>query len=97
MTGFGAAEGKVAGGRLRIEIRTVNHRYFNPQLKLPYDLAGVEVELRERLRALLQRGHVAVAARWIEQPEAAFEASYTRIDRCVAELGRALFADVAGR
>jgi uncharacterized protein (TIGR00255 family) len=71
MTGFGAAEGKVAGGRLRIEIRTVNHRYFNPQLKLPYDLAGIEVELRERLRALLERGHVAVSARWIEQPEAA--------------------------
>ena len=70
MTGFGAAEGKVAGGRLRIEIRTVNHRYFNPQLKLPYDLAGVEGELRERLRALLERGHVAVSARWIEQPEA---------------------------
>jgi len=70
MTGFGAAEGKVAGGRLRIEIRTVNHRYFNPQLKLPYDLAGVEGELRERLRALLERGHVAVSARWVEQPEA---------------------------
>lgn len=71
MTGFGAAEGKVAGGRLRIEIRTVNHRYFNPQLKLPYDLAGVEAELRERLRALLERGHVAVSARWVEQPQAA--------------------------
>jgi uncharacterized protein (TIGR00255 family) len=70
MTGFGAAEGKVAGGRLRIEIRTVNHRYFNPQLKLPYDLAGVEGELRERLRALLERGHVTVSARWVEQPEA---------------------------
>jgi uncharacterized protein (TIGR00255 family) len=70
MTGFGAAEGKVAGGRLRIEIRTVNHRYFNPQLKLPYDLAGIEGELRERLRALLERGHVAVSARWVEQPEA---------------------------
>ena len=70
MTGFGAAEGKVAGGRLRIEIRTVNHRYFNPQLKLPYDLAGVESELRERLRALLERGHVTVSARWVEQPEA---------------------------
>src|SRR5258707_6525913 len=70
MTGFGAAEGKVAGGRLRIEIRTVNHRYFNPQLKLPYDLAGVEGELRERVRGLLERGHVAVTARWVEQPEA---------------------------
>jgi len=71
MTGFGSAEGKVAGGRLRIEIRTVNHRYFNPQLKLPYDLAGLEGELRERLRALLERGHVAVSARWLEPPEKA--------------------------
>lgn len=71
MTGFGAAEGTVAEGRLRVEIRTVNHRYFNPQLKLPYDLAGLESELRERLRRLLERGHVAVTARWIEPPAAA--------------------------
>ena len=35
MTGFGAAEGPVAGGRLRVEIRTVNHRYFNLAAKLP--------------------------------------------------------------
>ena len=70
MTGFGAAEGKVLGGRLRVEIRTVNHRYFNPQLKLPGDLAGIEGDLRERLRDALGRGHVAVTARWIETPEA---------------------------
>jgi uncharacterized protein (TIGR00255 family) len=71
MTGFGAAEGSVAGGRLRVEIRAVNHRYFNPQLKLPYDLAGHESEVRERLRALLERGHVAVTARWLEPPQTA--------------------------
>src|SRR2546427_6182438 len=70
MTGFGASEGAVLGGRLRIEIRTVNHRYFNAQVKLPFDLAGVEAELRERLRQLLDRGHVAVTARWLEAPEA---------------------------
>src|SRR3989442_5077656 len=63
MTGFGSAEDRVLRGRLRIEIRTVNHRYFNPQLKLPADLAGVESEMRERLRQLLARGHVAVTAR----------------------------------
>ena len=40
MTGFGAAEGPVAGGRLRVEIRTVNHRYFNLAPKLPGDLSG---------------------------------------------------------
>src|SRR6476620_10645072 len=68
MTGFGSAEDQVLGGRLRVEIRTVNQRYFNPQLKLPGDLAGVEIEIRERLRQLLGRGHVAVAARWVEGP-----------------------------
>ncbi len=70
MTGFGSAEGDVLGGRLRIEIRTVNHRYFNPQLKLPFDLSAIEGELRERLRQLLERGHVAVTARWVSQPVA---------------------------
>lgn len=68
MTGFGSAEDRVLGGRLRVDIRTVNHRYFNPQLKLPADLAGVEIEIRERLRQLLERGHVAVTARWVEGP-----------------------------
>ena len=76
MTGFGSAEDRVSGGegrtggrgRLRVEIRTVNHRYFNPQLKLPMELAGVEIEIRERLRQLLERGHVAVTARWVDAP-----------------------------
>lgn len=66
MTGFGSADGAVLGGRLAIEIRTVNHRYYNPQLKLPAELSGLESQVRERLRQLLTRGHVAVAARWVE-------------------------------
>ncbi len=71
MTGFGSAEGRVFGGRLRIEIRTVNHRYYSPQLKLPLELAAVESDVRERLRQLLERGHVTVTGRWLEPPEAA--------------------------
>jgi uncharacterized protein (TIGR00255 family) len=71
MTGFGAAEGPVGGGRLRVEIRTVNHRYFNLAPKLPGDLSGFEGELRERLRREFDRGHVAVQARWTEYPERA--------------------------
>src|SRR3989442_12438681 len=78
MTGFGSAEDRVLRGRLRIEIRTVNHRYFNPQLKLPGDLAGVEIEMRERLRQLLERGHVAVTARWVEVPGPEREVSIER-------------------
>jgi uncharacterized protein (TIGR00255 family) len=68
MTGFGSAEGDVLGGRLSIEIRSVNHRHYNPQLKLPLELAGLEAPLRERLRQLLERGHVTVSARWVEAP-----------------------------
>src|SRR6059058_1449498 len=68
MTGFGSADGKVLGGRLRVEIRTVNHRYYNPQFRLPFELAGIEGQLRERLRQLLDRGHVALSARWVEAP-----------------------------
>src|SRR5206468_5116695 len=77
MTGFGSAEDRVLRGRLRVEIRTVNHRYFNPQLKLPADLASVEIEMRERLRQLLERGHVAVTARWVEVPGPGPERSVT--------------------
>ena len=88
MTGFGSADGKVLGGRLRIDIRTVNHRYFNPQLRLPFDLAGVEGELRERLRTLLERGHVSVSARWLEAPEteAAVSLDLARARQVVAAL-----------
>jgi uncharacterized protein (TIGR00255 family) len=68
MTGFGAGEGPVAGGRLRIEIRTVNHRYFNLAARLPSELSSLEGELRERLRRDFDRGHVAVQGRWIAQP-----------------------------
>ena len=68
MTGFGAAEGPVAGGRLRVEIRTVNHRHFNLAARLPSDLASLEGELRERLRRDFDRGHLAVHARWTERP-----------------------------
>jgi uncharacterized protein (TIGR00255 family) len=69
MTGFGSAEGDVLGGRLSIEIRTVNHRYYNPQLKLPFELAGIEGPMRERLRQVLERGHVTLSARWLEGPQ----------------------------
>jgi uncharacterized protein (TIGR00255 family) len=73
MTGFGAAEGPVGGGRLRVEIRTVNHRYFNLAPKLPPELSALEGELRERLRREFDRGHVAVQVRWAESPERAAE------------------------
>lgn len=68
MTGFGVADGLAAGGRLQIEIRTVNHRHFNVQLRLPAALQPLEEALRARLRQAIERGHVALTARWLEEP-----------------------------
>jgi len=70
MTGFGAADGTVGSARISVEIRTVNHRFFNPSLKLPSALSRWETEVREALRKRIARGHVTVSAR-IERPEGA--------------------------
>lgn len=66
MTGFGAAEGAVGSARVAVEVRSVNHRFFNPSIKLPGSLARWEPEVREALRKGINRGHVTVTA-WVER------------------------------
>ena len=66
MTGFGAAEGAVGSARVAVEVRSVNHRFFNPSIKLPASLARWEGEVREALRKTISRGHVTVTA-WVER------------------------------
>lgn len=63
MTGFGAAEGTVSGSRVSVEVRSVNHRFFSPSIKLPSSLSRWELEVREALRRSISRGHVTVTAR----------------------------------
>jgi uncharacterized protein (TIGR00255 family) len=63
MTGFGAADGVVGPTRVSVEIRSVNHRFFNPSIKLPNELSRWEVEVREALRRAITRGHVTLTAR----------------------------------
>lgn len=63
MTGFGTAEGAVGGARVTVEVRAVNHRFFNPNIKLPNALARWEGEVREAVRRGIGRGAVTVMAR----------------------------------
>jgi uncharacterized protein (TIGR00255 family) len=64
MTGFGAADGEVGGGRVSVEVRSVNHRFFSPSIKLPGLLARWEGEVRDALRRGVTRGHVTLTARF---------------------------------
>ena len=63
MTGFGAAEGHVGSSRVTVELRSVNHRFFNPTIKLPGAFARWEADVRETLRRQVARGHVTLFAR----------------------------------
>lgn len=71
MTGFGTAEGPVGGTRLSVELRSVNHRFFNPNLKLPTALSKFEGDVREQLRQRIARGHVTLSARIVREQESA--------------------------
>ena len=63
MTGFGVASGPVGATQVTIELRSVNHRFFSPSIKLPPALARWEGEIRERLRKRIARGHVTLGGR----------------------------------
>src|SRR5918912_373185 len=63
MTCFGAAEGPLGAVRVSVELRSVNHRFFNPTIKLPASFARWGGEVREALRQRVSRGHVTLTAR----------------------------------
>jgi uncharacterized protein (TIGR00255 family) len=63
MTGFGAADGVAGGARVSVEIRTVNHRFFSPNLKIPAAYGRWEADIRELLRQRIARGHVTLTVR----------------------------------
>lgn len=66
MTGFGTAEGVVGNARLTVEIRSVNHRFFNLTLRLPGALSRAEGEIRDALRKRFNRGHITAVA-WVDR------------------------------
>ena len=58
MTGFAAAATELNAGSLTLELRAVNHRYLDLQMRLPDELRLLEPVLREAIAAQLARGKV---------------------------------------
>lgn len=69
MTGFAAVEREIAGGILVIELRSVNHRYLELQLKLDDGLRSFEPLVRELIAARLGRGKVECRMSLIQQQD----------------------------
>ncbi len=58
MTGFALASRPTPLGQLSVELRSVNSRFLDLNLRFPDDLRGVEASVRETIAARLSRGKV---------------------------------------
>ena len=79
MTGYGEAERESPAGRLRLEVKTVNHRFFHTSIKTPSGFDKFEREIAEALKRHLSRGHVS---------------AFLTIDRSATESGTARQIDL---
>lgn len=59
MTGYGEAERDTPAGRLRLEVKTVNHRFFNASIKTPSGFDPYEKAISDALKGQLGRGHIS--------------------------------------
>lgn len=96
MTGFGESEVATLAGLLRVEMRTVNHRYLNVNARLPNELARYEAEIREWLRPFFSRGHVNCTVR-IDRSSLGAEALGLRLDADRAAAYLALLTELQQR
>ncbi|MGG4603787.1 YicC/YloC family endoribonuclease [Paenalcaligenes sp. Me131] len=58
MTAFGSARAESELGSITIDLRSVNNRYLDLNLRIPEELRFVESQVRERLNESLQRGKI---------------------------------------
>jgi uncharacterized protein (TIGR00255 family) len=93
MTGFGEAEQDTAAGLVRVELRTVNHRYLNVNARLPSALTRWEPEIREWLRGYFVRGHVNCTVR-LDREGSAAAAAGLRLDADRVAAYLALFEEL---
>jgi uncharacterized protein (TIGR00255 family) len=61
MTGYAQVKSQAGDGvSFTLSLKSVNHRFLDPQLRLPPDMDELEMKLRRLLKEKLARGHVEV-------------------------------------
>ncbi len=63
MTGFGAGRSAHLDDTFDVEVRSVNHKFCEVKVRLPRELASMELELSRAVKDRLARGGVEVALR----------------------------------
>jgi uncharacterized protein (TIGR00255 family) len=48
-------------GAVTLSIKSVNHRFFDPQVRLPFTLESLDTQIRKLLKESVRRGHIEVS------------------------------------
>ena len=76
MTGFGRAEASDSDRKITIEMKSVNHRYFDPAMKMPKKLNIYEAGIRTILKKYINRGKVDIFVTYEDYSESKFCLKY---------------------
>lgn len=76
MTGFGRAEASDSDRKITIEMKSVNHRYFEPAMKMPKKLNIYEAGIRTILKKHINRGKVDIFVTYEDYSESKFCLKY---------------------
>ena len=58
MTGYGEGSQSVRGTKVTVQIRSLNHRHLDLQLRVPREYLSLEEEIRKTLRGKISRGRI---------------------------------------
>jgi uncharacterized protein (TIGR00255 family) len=58
MTGYGEGSQSVGGTKITVQIRSLNHRHLDLQLRVPREYLSLEEEIRKMLRGKIARGRI---------------------------------------
>jgi len=61
MTGFGRGQYSINGYEAVVEMRSLNHRFFDVAMRLPRGLGAYEQAVKDKIRAKVNRGRINVA------------------------------------
>lgn len=73
MTGYGRGEAVRSERRIVVEIKSVNSRYCDLQVRMPYTLSALETRIREMISERLARGKIDVFVTYEDQSEDAVQ------------------------
>ena len=60
MTGYGSGAAEAPTARVTVEVRSLNQRFLDVRVTAPREFAAFEREVRDRVRAVAERGRVEV-------------------------------------